>query len=74
MLKIRNSKSKEEKEVTEEQWQSIDKNPLITGWFVVPAAKKPKELEAFEAAKKPVTTETAKPETPKNTGTNGKDK
>lgn len=66
-LLIRNSVSKAEKKVSEEEWKAIQKNTLMKGWSLVPVAKKPKELEEFEAAKKATTTTTAKEETPKNT-------
>lgn len=67
-MQIKNSTTKQVKEVTDAEWKAINENPLVKGWFPIPAAKKPKELEAFEAAKKPAaTTETAKEETPKNT-------
>lgn len=69
MVKIRNSKSKQEREVSEKEWETIQKNDLINNWSIVEVAKKPKELAEFEAKK-----ETAKVETPKNTTNNGKDK
>jgi hypothetical protein len=67
MLIIKNSKSKEEKSVSEKDWEAIQKNPLMKNWFEVPTAKKPKELEEFEATKAGKTSATAKEEMPKNT-------
>lgn len=62
-MKIRNSTSKQEKEVTDEEWESIKDNPLVKGWFPVSVSKKPEELKEFEAKK----LNTTKEETSKNT-------
>lgn len=62
-MKIKNVKSKVEKEATKEEFEAIQKNPLTKGkWVVVEGAKVPPEVKEFEAKK-----ETAKVETPKNT-------
>lgn len=66
-LLIRNSVSKDERSVSEEEWKAIQKNTLMKGWSLVPVAKKPKELDEFEAKKTITTNATAKEETPKNT-------
>ena len=62
-MKIKNVKSKVEKEATKEEFEAIQKNPLTKGkWIVVESAKVPPEVKEIEAKK-----ETAKVETPKNT-------
>lgn len=50
-MKIKHFKTKEVKEVSSEEWEAIQKNPLVKGWSVVPTAKIPPEVEALEAKK-----------------------
>lgn len=50
-MKIKHFKTKEEKEVSSEEWEAIQKNPLIKGWSVVHATKTPPEVAALEAKK-----------------------
>lgn len=62
-MKIRNFKTKVEKEVTKEQFEAIQKNPLTKGkWVVLEGAKVPQEVKELETKNA-----TAKVETPKNT-------
>ena len=62
-MKIRNFKTKVEKEATKEEFEAIQNNPLTNGkWFVVEGAKTPPEVKVIEEKN-----QTAKVETPKNT-------
>ena len=62
-MKIKNVKTKVEKEATKEEFEAIQKNPLTTGkWVIVEGAKVPPEVKVLEEKN-----QTAKVETPKNT-------
>ena len=61
-MQIRNSKSKEVKEVDEKGWDAIRKNPLMNNWSVIAKTKTPPEVAELAAKKQQ---ETAKPETDK---------
>lgn len=50
-MKIKHFKTKEEKEVSPEEWEAIQKNPLVKGWSIIPTAKVPPEVAALEAKK-----------------------
>lgn len=68
-MQIKNRKTKETREVTQEGWDAIEKNSLMKDWFIVAKTKTPPEVEAFESKK-----ETTKVEVDKKTAatTNGK--
>ena len=62
-MKIKNVKTKVEKEATKEEFEKIQNNPLTNGkWFVIEGAKVPPEVKVLEGKN-----QTAKVETPKNT-------
>jgi len=50
-MKIKHFKTKEEKEVSSEEWVKIQKNTLIKGWSVIPTAKVPPEVAVLEEKK-----------------------
>ena len=53
MLQIKNSKTKQVKEVSAEDFDKIQKNELTKGkWFVIEKAKTPPEVKEFEEKKK----------------------
>lgn len=68
-MQIKNRKTKETREVTQEGWDAIDKNSLMKDWYIVAKTKTPPEVAALEAKK-----DTAKVEADKKTTTttNGK--
>ena len=52
MLQIKNSKTKQVKEVSAEDFDKIQKNELTKGkWFVIEKAKTPPEVKEFEEKK-----------------------
>ena len=53
MLQIKNSKTKQVKEVSAEDFDKIQKNELTKGkWFVIEKAKTPHEVKELEEKKK----------------------
>lgn len=53
MLQIKNSKTKQVKEVSAEDFEKIQKNELTKGkWFVIEKAKTPPEVKELEDKKK----------------------
>ena len=50
-MKIKHFKTKEVKEVSSEEWEAIQNNPLVKGWSVIPTAKIPPEVAVLEAKK-----------------------
>ena len=53
MLQIKNSKTKQVKEVSAEDFDKIQKNELTKGkWFVIEKAKTPPEVKELEEKKK----------------------
>ena len=63
-MQIKNSKTKEVKDVDEKGWEAIQKNPLVNNWSVVAKTKTPPEVAELAAKKEQAT---AKEESPKNT-------